>query len=127
MFIDQPLPIQLPQLCMAIHLFDEPRELPAHIVIKAAHPGEDFDNPGLSFEIHPEFKLLSLPDIGDHPTRPRAHVVLKMGGGPYQVTRYGRIRIAAIWDGNFVPLGSLAIAPLPDVKNTNESDKNNAN
>ncbi|WP_145637055.1 MULTISPECIES: hypothetical protein [Rhizobium] len=120
MFIGQPLPIQLNQLCMAVHLFDEPRDHPAHIVIKVAHPGEDFDNPTISFEIEPEFKLLSLPEIGDHPIRPRAHVVVKMGGAPYPITRYGRIRVAAIWNGNFVPLGSLAIAPSPESNDANE-------
>lgn len=112
-FIDDPLPIRLPQLCMAIHLFDEPRTEPAAITIKIIPPGADIDNPEMSFDITPNFQLLDLPDIGDIPARPRAHVVIKSGAMPYTISKYGRIRIVAMWDGELVPLGSLAIAPSP--------------
>lgn len=112
MYTDIPLPISLSQLSMAIHLFDEPRDVPTTITIKIAQPGEDFET-AWSFDTEVDLSLLKLPDIGDLPARPRAHVVLKVGGGtPPPITQYGRIRVAAIWDGKFVPLGSLAIAPL---------------
>jgi hypothetical protein len=112
MFVDAPLPITLTQLCMAIHLFDEPKDVPTDLTIKIAQPGEDFES-AWSFDVAADLSLLDLPDIGDLPARPRAHVVIKVGGSaPPPITQYGRIRIAAIWDGKFVPLGSLAIAPL---------------
>lgn len=126
MFIDHALPIQLPQLCMAVHLFDEPREGEASIVLKVAGPGIDFETPEMSLEINPEFKLLDLPDIGDMPARPRAHVVVKMGSSQYKVTRYGRIRVAAVWNGNFVPLGSLAICPPPEWMKRGDDEPNPA-
>lgn len=122
MFIDHPLPIQLPQMFMAVHLFDEPREGEANIVLKVAGPGFNFDSPEMSLDINPEFKLLDLPDIGDMPARPRAHVVVKMGATPYKIARYGRLRVAAIWNGNFVPLGSLAISPTPESMKRGDQD-----
>ncbi|MCJ7995319.1 hypothetical protein J5N58_14125 [Rhizobium cremeum] len=114
MFTDEPLPFTLRQLCMAVHLFDEPQASPSKLIIKIAQPGEDIEKPTFSFEVTPNFELLDLPDIGDMPKRPRAHVVLKMVGTPPEIKQYGRIRVAADWNGNFVPLGSLAIAPLTD-------------
>lgn len=122
MFVDGPLPITLTKLSMAIHLFDEPQEGLKNITIKIAQPGEDFDS-AWSFDLEANLSLMELPDIGDMPVRPRAHVVVKVGGSaPPPITQYGRIRVAALWDGNFIPLGSLAIAPLSTFSKNDTAD-----
>lgn len=118
--LEDELPFKMPKLCMAIHLYCSPNEEASNITIRIALPGEDEENPKLKLEVDlGKFELLDLPDIGDELTHPRAHIVANVLGGAFSIKKYGRIRVNALWDQKFVPLGSLAIAPQSSLQSEN--------
>jgi hypothetical protein len=112
MYIDGDLPSTLPGLHFAIHLFAAPHSTFETLKIQVAMPGDDIESPAVSFDVD-RANLVTIPrlEIGDELTHPRSHITFKLGLVPFPIKGYGRIRVSALWNGEFVPLGSLAVAP----------------
>jgi hypothetical protein len=117
MYVFGALPVMVPKLSFAIHLFHEPDVRFEALEMRIALPGEAVDAPGIRFDIDPQTLPAEMPapdEFGDVLLRPRRHLTFKLELAPFQVQKYGRIRVSALWDGTFVPLGSLLVAPVPD-------------
>lgn len=119
------LPTTLPSFGMAIHLFCNTGETPESLTIQVALPGNDIDKPEMTMPVDVE-KLTpqhrDMPATDDEIFAPRSHLGFKILVHNFPVSKPGRLRLTALWNGNRISLGSLAI--LHEQSPVNETDMN---
>jgi hypothetical protein len=112
MFVGGAFPIFLPKLCVAIVYREEP-DSPLPVAVKVFLPGQDYDNPAVTFEIDPPQPDLIPEQTGEFLMREARFF---WEGAAIEIKEEGQIRVRAFRGEEEIRLGAMRVLPHPELQ-----------